>query len=270
MRRLSLDHLTVVDATPLALIDLARATGCAGVCLFMAAMDVLPLMPRFDCLADRPLRAAIRQALAGQALADQAITLDLVYPFTLTGRTDPAALVPALDCAADLGARAVNVLIYDRDSARRAENFGRFCDLALGFGLNVAVEFYPPSQIASLGAGLDLVNAVGRPGRVGLNVDLLHLMRSGGTLDQVAAAPPGTILFGQIADGGREAPADPAHEASSHRLRPGEGAFDIAGFVRALPASCPISIEIPRDDLVPLLPAPDRARHAVESVRAAL
>eukprot|EP01037_Dinobryon_pediforme_P008098 gene8098-8179_t len=265
MRRLSLDHLTVVDATPLALIDLARATGCAGICLFMAAMDVLPLMPRYDCLADRPLRAATRQALAGQA-----ITLDLVYPFTLTGRTDPAALVPALDCAADLGARAVNALIYDRDSARRAENFGRFCDLALGFGLNVAVEFYPPSQIASLGAGLDLVNAVGQPGRVGLNVDLLHLMRSGGTLDQVAAAPPGTILFGQIADGTREAPADLVHEASSHRLRPGEGAFDIAGFVRALPASCPISIEIPRDDLVPLLPAPDRARLAVESVRADL
>jgi len=265
MRRLSLDHLTAVDTTPLELVYLARATGCDGICLFLTAMDVLPLMPRFDCIADRPLRREVRQAMA-----DHDVSLEVAYPFTIAGRTDIDAFGPALECAAELGARAVNALLYDRDPVRRVDVFGRFCDLAQGSGLNVAVEFYPPSQIASLAAALDLIGQIGRPGKVGINADLLHLMRSGGSLEELAAAPDGTILLGQIADGALMAPADAVHEAASQRLRVGEGDFDIAGFVRALPATCPISVEIPRDDEVTQSSALDRAMLALAGVRAAL
>jgi sugar phosphate isomerase/epimerase len=66
------------------------------------------------------------------------------------------------------------------------------------------------------------------------------------------------------------APADAVHEAASQRLRVGEGDFDIAGFVRALPATCPISVEIPRDDEVAQSSALDRAMLALAGVRAAL
>ena len=265
MRRVSLDHITVVDATPVRLVELARATGCDGICLFMTSMDVLPLMPHFDCVGDLRQRGAMKQAMAAHGVA-----LDLAYPFTLAGRTDVAALAPALECAADLGAGLVNALVYDRDPARRVDVFGRFCDLARAHGLNVAVEFYPPSQIPQLGAALDLVGRIGRPGEVGINADLLHLMRSGGTVADLAAVPPRTILYGQVADGLREAPSDPVHEASSQRLLPGEGAFDVAGFVRALPTHCPISVEIPRDDAVAGQRALDRAMLAVTSLRAVL
>ncbi|WP_353227289.1 TIM barrel protein [Novosphingobium sp.] len=262
-RRLSLDHLTVVDAGPVHLVELARASGCDGVCLFLAPMDVLPLMPRFDLYGDRRQRTALQQALAAHGVA-----LDLVYPFTLTGRTDLASFATAMDCAAELGAGALNLLVYERDPARRVDRVGGFADMARGFGLNVAVEFYPPSQIGSLGAALDLVAQVGRPGTVGINVDLLHLMRSGGTIAELATAPAGTILYAQIADGPALAPVDAAHEASSQRLLAGKGAFDIAGFVQALPPGCPVSVEIPRDHLVAAMSPIDRATQAVASVRA--
>lgn len=262
MMRLALDHITVVDTTPGELVRAARAVGCDGVCLFMQAMEVLPLMPQFDLYADRRARCDLRGEMA-----DLGVSLDVAYPFTLTGRTDVAAFAPAMECAADLGAGLLNVLLYDRDPARRLDTFGRFCDMAERFGHKVGVEFYPPSQVASLADAIGWVQAIGRPHAVGINADLLHLIRSGGSVAELAAAPEGTILYGQVADAPVHLPADLGHEASAERMLCGEGAFDIAGFVAALPDGCGISVEIPRDHAVAGSDAVTRAGLAVESLR---
>lgn len=265
MQRFALDHITAIDTTPVQLAQAARAAGCDGMCLFMEPMDVLPLMPKFDIYGDRAARAETRRAMD-----DLRVSLDLAYPFTLTGRTDVAAFARAMDCAAELGAGLINALLYDRDPARRLDTFGRFCDMAGGFGLGVGVEFYPPSQMPSLAAALELVGQVARPGRVGINVDLLHLMRSGGSIAELAAVPEGYVLYGQVADGPVQAPESAELEASCERFLCGEGEFDVAGFVRALPAGCPVSVEIPRNHAVGSETAAMRARRAVDSARAAL
>lgn len=265
MKRLALDHMTVVDTTPIQLAQAARGAGCDAMCLFMEPMDVLPLMPRFDLYGDRAARAEVRRVMD-----DLGVTLDLAYPFTLSGRTDVSAFAAAMDCAAQLGAGLLNALVYDREPARRIETFGRFCDMAQQFGLRVAVEFYPPSRIGSLAAALDLVSAIDRPGRVGVNVDLLHLMRSGGSISGLAAAPCEYVLYGQVADGPALSPANAEAEASSERMLCGQGAFDVAGFVRALPEGCPLSVEIPRNHAVEAESVAARAQHAVDSARAAM
>ncbi|MFY7838218.1 MAG: sugar phosphate isomerase/epimerase family protein [Novosphingobium sp.] len=265
MHRLALDHLTAIDTTPIQLVQAARAAGCDGVCLFMEPMDVLPLMPQFDIYADSTVRMELRAAMR-----DLGVTLDLAYPFTLAGRTDIATFATAMECAAELGAGLINALLYDRDPARRVDRFGQFCDMAARFGLPVGVEFYPPSQVPSLAAALDIVEQIGRPGAVGVNVDLLHLMRSGGAPAELAAAPAGYVLYGQIADGPAQAPESPDDEASSNRLLCGGGAFDVAGFVQALPINCPLSVEIPRNHAVGIETTAERVTRAVESVRCAL
>ena len=243
MIRLSLDHITAVDTDPVALVGAAADHGCAGICLFLQSMEVLPHMPRYDLVGDRAARAD-----CAAAMADRGVVLDLAYPFTLAGRTNIADFETALACAAELGAPLVNVLAYDREPARRVDRFGAFCDLAGGFGLGVVVEFYPVSQIGSLFDALALVTAIDRPGRVGVNVDILHLMRSGGTMAELAAAPAELILYGQLCDGPADmAPESLGQEASSARLLAGEGVFELAAFVRALPEGCPVSVEIPRD-----------------------
>lgn len=262
---LALDHITVIDTSPVQLAQAARAAGCHGMCLFMEPMDVLPLMPKFDLYADRAARVELRRVMD-----DLGVALDLAYPFTLTGRTEIAGFVPAMECAAELGAGLINALLYDRDPTRRLAKFGEFCDLAGSFGLNVAVEFYPPSQVGSLAAALDLVTQIGRPGRVGVNADLLHLMRSGGSLAELRAAPPGYMLYGQVADGPATALDDAELEASSERMLCGEGDFDVAGFLRALPEECPVSVEIPRNHAVGTETTAMRARRAVDSARAAM
>ncbi len=265
--RLALDHITVMDAGPLDLVEAAFAADCAGICLFMEPMAVLPHMPHFDLFGSAAARADLKALMAGTG-----VSLDLAYPFTLAGRTDVSAYRPALDLAAELGAPCVNLLIYDRDERRRAENFGAFCDLADEAGLGVALEFYPVSQVQSLAEALALAALADRPGRVGVNVDLLHLMRSGGSIAELAEAPAGLIRFAQIADGPRDCSEDSLDvEASSRRCLAGEGVFDVAGFVRALPAGCPISVEIPQEGaLLAGLSRTARAQRAVDSVRNAL
>lgn len=262
-RRLALDHITAVDTTPVQLVEVARATGCDGICLFMEPMDVLPLMPQFDIYNDLAARRALKQRMA-----DLGVTLDVAYPFTLAGRTDIAAFAIAMECAAELDAQVLNALVYDRDPARRADKFAEFCAFAASFGLRVGVEFYPPSQVSSLADALALID--GAAGHVGINVDLLHLMRSGGSIAELAAAPAARIFYGQLSDGPLKAPEDIDAEASSGRLLAGEGAFDLAGFVRALPSHCPISVEIPRNAAASDEALAMRVAKAVDGVRAAI
>ncbi|SFR91253.1 sugar phosphate isomerase/epimerase family protein [Sphingomonas jatrophae] len=265
--RLALDHLTVADTTPSQLVAVAAAAGCAAVCLFLEPMAVLPRLPGFDIHGDTAER---RETLA--RMADSGVTLDIAYPFTLSARSDIAAFAPALETAARLGAWGVNVLAYDRDAARRADRFAAFCEAADGFGLKVVVEYYPLSQVRTLREAVALVRGVGAPGRVGVNADLLHLARSGGTVADLAGVPGEWILYGQYCD----APAVQEtlswdYEASHERQLAGEGALDVAGFAAALPPGCRASVELPRDTaLAAGVPAEVRARAAVESVRQAI
>jgi len=261
---LALDHLTAVDTTPSQLVALARAVGCAGVCLFMEPMAVLPLLPPFALygITDEAREAKTHMDALG-------VALDLVYPFTLAGRTQVESFRPALETAAWLGAGAVNILLYDRDPSRQFDNFAAFCILAQEYGLNTAVEFYPPSQCPSLAAALGLVTRLNQPGRVGVNVDLLHLMRSGGTLAELAAAPAEFLLYGQYCDGAALCDQDSLDiEASSQRRQAGEGVFDLAGFTAALPPGLKVSVELPQNDAVRAgVPVAERAARAVDGVR---
>lgn len=260
---LALDHLTVTDTAPSQLIEVAAATGYRAVCLFLEPMDVLPRMPGFALFGETRERRATKMRMD-----DLGIGLDVAYPFTLASRTDVTAFVPALETAAYLGAWSVNVLIYDREPARRVERFGQFCALAERFDLKVVVEFFPLSQTRSLGEALDLVNTVEAPGRVGVNVDLLHLHRSGGTIAELAAAPPERILYAQYCDApAQRSPEEWGYEASSQRMLAGEGALDLAGFARALPSGCRASVELPQESaLVAGISAQERARAALEGV----
>jgi sugar phosphate isomerase/epimerase len=170
-----------------------------------------------------------------------------------------------------LGARAVNALLYDRDPIRRLDVFGSFCGLAAAHDLEVAVEFYPLSQVRSLAEALDLVRQP-LPGKVGINVDLLHLKRSGGDVSELAAVPVDLIRYAQYCDGAATVERSQWEwEASSQRVLPGAGVFDLAEFARALPPDVGVSVELPQENaLLSGLPVVARARQAVIAVRRAI
>lgn len=265
--QLALDHLTVIDQNPFGLLEVAHAVGCQAICMFLQPMDVLPELPFFDLFKSPDTRKRLREKMA-----DLGVGIDIAYPFTLSRRSMMEDFQPGLETAAELGARYVNVLLYDRDPARRLDGLGEFADLAERHGLGIVVEFFPASQVPSLADGVELVSSLDRPGRVGLNVDLLHLVRSGSSMAALADVPRGYLLYAQLCDGMIALPAEEwGHEASSERLLPGEGEFDLRAFVSALPEECRLSVELPRISALNAgISAEERVRVAVERVLAAL
>jgi sugar phosphate isomerase/epimerase len=266
MRRLSLDHITVVDATPSQLAETAARGGCSGICLFLHPMAELPAMPGFELIGDTAERRATRDAMRAGG-----VTLDLVYPFTVAGRTAVETFEQALETAAWLGGRLANVLCYDREPVRRLDKLAALADLAGGYDIDLAIEFYSPSQVRSLGEAFATIEALGRTD-VGATLDLLHLVRAGEAAIAAPLLADPRIRIAQLSDGPATISLDWIEwEAGIERLRPGEGAFDIAGFVGALAPDCPVSIEVPRQSAIDAgVSILDRARIAVAATRAAM
>ena len=236
---------------------------CLAVAMFMQSLEVLPRMPEFNLIGSSAEQRDLKAAMQASS-----VKLDMAYPFTLGGRTNVKDFLPGLECAAFLEAEFVNALVYDRDDARREDNFLTFAEMAMHHGLKVVVEFFPASQIVSLEDALALVNLADRPYEVGVNVDLLHLMRSGAALEDLKAAPDAFILFAQICDAPLEPHLTRDEEASAQRSLAGEGGFDIPGFIAALPAHCQMSVEIPQEDAILSGESViERAQNAVRSVR---
>lgn len=266
MRHLSLDHLTVADATPSRLAETAAATGFDGICLFLRPMDVLPDMPAFALIGDTPERRATRKAMR-----DGGLTLDLVYPFTLSGRTDVQAFEPALETAAWLGGRLANILCYDRDPARRVDRLDQLAELAQGYGIGLAIEFYLPSQVRSLSDARATIAAL--PGKgAGVTADLLHLVRSGHSPEAYCDLGAPEVRIAQLCDGPANiAPELVEWEAGIERKLPGTGTFDCRAFLRALAPDTPVSVEAPRQSALRAgLSMVARARAAMAAARSVM
>lgn len=262
--RLSLDHITVTDTTPARLAEIAAETGCAGICPFLHSMAVLPAMPTYDLVRDPAARRETRAALAANGVG-----VDLVYPFTMAGRTIVADFAPVLEAGAELGAPLANVLCYDRDPGRRTEKLAQLAEIAASFGMGLSIEFYPPSQVRTLAEALVEIERTGRAD-IGVTLDLLHVVRGNEVQASMALLDDPRIRIAQLSDGPADMPAERIEwEAGIQRLLPGEGSFDLTGFVRALNTHVPVSVEVPQQAAIDSgVSALDRARRAVDAARA--
>jgi len=117
-----------------------------------------------------------------------------------------------------------------------AAEFRTLCDQAANVGANVALELLPFSNIKTPKQGQALVEAAGaRNG--GLNVDIWHIMRGGIPYAEVAALPRETIKWVELCDADAEIVGTMYEDTVHNRRLPGEGAFDVPGFIRAVGAT---------------------------------
>jgi len=139
-----------------------------------------------------------------------------------------------------LGARDVKIApeygIEGIDLPRHVEAFADVCREASEHGTAVALEVMPFSNVATLDVARAIVEGAGAPNG-GLLLDVWHVVRGGIPYDQVAALPPGTIVSVELADAAAEPVGSLWDDTIHHRRRPGEGAFDLPGFVAAVRAS---------------------------------
>jgi sugar phosphate isomerase/epimerase len=162
-------------------------------------------------------------------------------------------LAPALDAAAELGARHVLTVCEDPDETRFVATFGAFARACAERGIRAVLEFMRFSECTSFEQAMRLAMLTRVDGAdVGVLVDALHLARSGGTPAQIAgyaAEFPEMFPYVQVCD----APLLPPHggvaevrdEAVHRRMLPGDGELPLAALLAALPPGIPVCVETP-------------------------
>ena len=173
-----------------------------------------------------------------------------------------------------LGARSLNaadVLGGDWSVADAAESFAALCERAAEHGLLVHLEWLAWSRVPDLATALEVVTLADRPNG-GLNIDTWHCARTGTSAADLLAVPGGRVLAIQVNDGPAQAEENLIEATLHSRLVPGEGAFDLRGYLgalRSIGAAAPIGVEVFSDDLHALGPT-EAARRAADATRALL
>jgi sugar phosphate isomerase/epimerase len=262
---LSLSYYTVPELSPPAMVHAAARAGFAFVGLRLLngqpGRDLAPLMQ--DASIERETLAAMRATGVHALDASGA---------RLVPTTDVDAFTPFLDTAARMGARHVLATVDDPDRARVVDRVARLCDAAGTRGLTVDLEFVPWMTLHDLSSAASLVNEVAR-NNLGIAVDALHFDRSRSDIGMLSRLPRAWFRYVQLCDAPRAFSGDRdslLHAAVHDRRFPGDGAIDLVGLLRALPAGIPVALEIPMTALAAAVPAPERLARAVRATRRVL
>jgi sugar phosphate isomerase/epimerase len=147
-----------------------------------------------------------------------------------------------------------------------AHTFAALCDRAGEHGLTVGLEFLPYTNISDARLAGSLVTAADRPNG-GVCVDSWHHFRGAADDAQIRELTASKVAAVQLDDGLFE-PEHPDYfvDCIENRRVPGEGEFDLVGFIRLLDemdVSVPVSLEVISTQLQ-ALPAVEVARRLRE------
>jgi sugar phosphate isomerase/epimerase len=260
-RELVLCDRTLACGSTAAFVRLAAELGFAGVSLRAAAAEPGRAFLAAGSATLREIGAELR---ASGLFVSEAESIRL--------RDDAAAadFLPVLDSAAELGARAVLVISEETERARGLANYAALAEAARSRGVRLVLEYMVYRPLPSLAAAAAFVQEAD-PAGAGVLVDALHFTRAGDELVTLARLGDAVAAV-QLCDGPTAAPpfALLKHEALFDRLPPGEGAFDLAGIVQALPPGLPLGIEVLNGAREAAMGARGWARHCRDATRALL
>jgi len=178
----------------------------------------------------------------------------------------------AIDIAAELGAPNVLVVSTDPDERATAAKLAVLCRHARPAGIDISLEFMAFLAVPDLASALRVIRAANQP-NARLLIDPIHLSRSGGSPQDLAAVEPHYFAYAQFCDARAELPprddnAAIREEALDGRLMPGEGTLPLRELLAALPTGLPLSIELRSKHLRDHWPEPvARARRVLEATR---
>jgi sugar phosphate isomerase/epimerase len=115
------------------------------------------------------------------------------------------------------------------DVARMGDAFAALCDDARPTGANVIIEIMPFTDVRTIDDGLAIV---GDAPNGGLLLDIWHVERGPISLADVAGIPTGRLLGVELDDAG-PLEGDLFDDTRFRRVLPGDGEFDLQGFLRA-------------------------------------
>jgi len=143
-----------------------------------------------------------------------------------------------LEASAALGAHHVKVGDFFQKKTpmpKLIDCFGALCEDAARFGAVIGFELMPHAMIETLEESLAMVEGANAPNG-GIILDLWHVVKLGIPYEQAAAIPARFLISVEINDGYLVRPEgmEFVTETTEHRKFPGEGEFDVRGFVEAI------------------------------------
>jgi sugar phosphate isomerase/epimerase len=265
--RLALSHGSLINVPPPQFVRAAAEAGFRQVSLRVAAgLEALgkgELSGPYRLLDDRALQRETRQALA--ATGTSVVEAEYVL---LTPELKVGEYRRLIEVGAELGARQVVVVFLGyHDEANIVADFAGLCDLASEYGLVVSIEFVAPTSVNSIEMCGRVVTASGKA-NAGILVDSLHLFRTGGSVDQLAAIKSELIVNCQVSDGLMSLGATWHPDMPKNRMHLGDGDFPLRQLVAALPPGVPVAVETPSETFLNSpLSASDKARYLMRRAR---
>lgn len=258
-RKFSLAYLTLPGVEPVEQIRIAKEAGYDFVSLRTIPMGQVG-EPQTRLEKDPALFEEVKKTLAetGMKMLDLELVRireDLVED--LRGPFEKAAL---------LGATQVLSSVWTKDRTFAADRYAAVCEQAAQFGLTVNLEFPVVSELKSMREALELQERVGAANlKVMLDMAYVHL--DGVQAADILAVAPERFGLVHLCDWPKDFTGeDFAPVVRGARAYCGEGCVDIASIVKALPESCPISIELPN---FAEIEARGRVGHAAQCLKTA-
>lgn len=131
-----------------------------------------------------------------------------------------------------------------------AGRFAALCRRAAAHGLLVAIEFMPWTGIPDVKTAWEIAGRAGEPNG-GILLDTWHYFRGNPDEAALRSVPAERIFVIQFNDADAEVVDSLRYDTMHKRRLPGEGTFDLAGFVRLideLGIQAPICVEVIADD----------------------
>lgn len=263
-RKFSLAHLTVIDCAPPEMTYMASRVGYDYVSLRLIPMGIpgeKAYLPEDNEMIKRT-KTALKET--GVKLLDLELARILVD-------VDPKSYLPAMEVAAELGAKHVISSAWTTDRTDRdfiIERYAEICDLASRFDLKVSLEFPSFSRLTNLQEAADIVRSANRPNS-GILIDTLYLHFSRVKMDELKKLPKEWLHLMHICDTVEEIPQTEdgmKSIAREGRLYPGDGCIDFREILETIP-NVPFSIELPNARLVKQYGYEEHARRCLQTAK---
>jgi sugar phosphate isomerase/epimerase len=130
--------------------------------------------------------------------------------------------------------KVANIFARPASLSQLTERFGELCaDAAQHTEAKLVYELMPPDvNVHTIDAVLEVVVGAGASNG-GVAIDTWHMSKLGIPPDELRRVPVEYLSWVELSDGQIENMDDPVDEVINHRRLPGEGEFDIRGYIEA-------------------------------------
>lgn len=261
--KFSLAHLTALKCSTPELVRVAAAAGYDYISPRLVNMGVVGEMD-YDLTKQPEMFKATVEALKETGVGVHDIEL-----LRILDNVDIKGYEAAIEVGKKLGAKQILSSIWTPNKEYYTEKFAELCDLAAQYEMTVNVEFVTWADVSHLDQVLELLNAINRK-NVGVMVDTLHAYRSKVAPEELKKIPAEWLNFCHICDGPVEIPTakeDLIFVGRDARQYVGEGAIDIAAYLKEMPKDITCSIELPHLARVAEYGYPEHAKRCIETAK---